>query len=305
MADEARQEVPDFQSLMRPLLEALTDGVLRAPDLRDRVATALKLDDAALEAMLPSGRVTLFANRLAWANVYLQRAGCVERPNRGVYALTDRGRRLLAEEAGRIDMRTLQRFPEYLAWSDRSGRKVAEPSAETVESGTPEEELETIIRGLDSNLQHELLERIKSMHPRDFEGLVLKLLAALGYGGGKAEFVKETPYVADGGVDGIINEDALGLDTVYVQAKRYTEQNVGRPEVQAFVGTLVGLNAHKGVFVTTTGFAASAVEYARRIDKRVILIDGERLTRLMVDYGVGVRVKSTHVVKEIDENLFE
>jgi restriction system protein len=298
-------EVPDFQSLMRPVLEAAAEQRLTASELRDRVATRLGLASEVLEQRLASGRQTVFANRVAWANVYLQRAGCIERLGRGIYEATDRGRQLLLDAPGRIEMRTLQQFPEYAMWVSRSGRP-ADPDAPPARHGTtPDEQLEAIIVGIDASLQAELLGRIKALHPRDFEVLVLKLLTALGYGGGKAEFVEATPYVADGGIDGIINEDALGLDTVYVQAKRYTEQNVGRPEVQAFVGTLVGLNAHKGVFVTTTGFAASAVDYVRRIDKRVILIDGERLTRLMVDYGVGVRVRSTHVVKEIDENAFD
>ncbi len=300
-------EVPDFQSLMRPVLEALAEERLRAPILRERVAAQLGLDEGALQQMLPSGRQTVFANRVAWANVYLQRAGCIDRPARGVYEATARGRQLLTDAPGRIDMRTLQRFPEYASWTAQSSRQTPADvdSASEDNANTPEERIELILADINANLRRELLDRIKQLPPADFEKLVLKLLEALGYGGGVAGRVQGTPYAGDGGIDGIINEDALGLDTVYVQAKRYTEQTVGRPDVQGFVGSLVGLNAQKGVFVTTSRFAPSVEEYVRRIDKRVILIDGERLASLMIEHDVGVRVKTPLAIKEIDENAFE
>ena len=273
--------LPDFQSLMRPLLEALVDEPLPAADLRARVANRLDLGDDLLKIMLPSGRSPVFSNRLAWANVYLQRAACVRRPRRGVYEITDRGRDLLRAESERIDMRTLARFSEFREWSGRhAGAEPAAASSNDIETD-PEEQLETLIARMDVALEAELLGRLKAVHPQDFERMVRDLLAALGYGGGHVDRVQATPYVGDGGVDGIINEDALGLDKVYVQAKRYTDQHVGRPELQAFVGTLVGLNAHKGVFVTTSGFAGSAIEYARHVDRRIILIDGSKLAKLM------------------------
>ncbi len=299
--------VPDFQTLMRPVLEVLADGRRSSAELRAAVAERLQLADADLEAKLPSGRQTVFANRVAWANVYLQRAHCVARVKRGVYEATERGRALLEREGGRIDMRTLAQFDEYRDWVAGSRRtRDAAPAADdaATDDDTPEERLEQLVQSIHADLEAELLDRVKRLHPREFEALVLRLLAALGYGGGKPDLVQATAYGGDGGVDGVINEDALGLDTIYVQAKRYAEQNVGRPEVQAFVGTLVGLNAHKGVFVTTAGFAPSARDYAVHIDKRVVLIDGPRLARLMLDHGIGVRTKATYVVKEIDENEF-
>jgi restriction system protein len=298
-------EVPDFQSLMRPVLEAVAERRLAAADLREYVAAALGLKEDALQQMLPSGRQTVFANRVAWANVYLQRAGCIDRPQRGTYEATERGRQLLREQSGGIDMRTLARFPEYTEWSRSSARRAKYSDASEPHEATPEEQIEAIVETINANLQEDLFNRPRRIHPRDFETMELNILRALGYGGGRAEFVKETPYAADGGVDGMINEDPLGLDTVYVQAKRYTEQNVGRPEVQAFVGTLVGLNAHKGILVTTSSFAPSALDYVRRIDKRVILIDGFQLARLMVEHNVAVRVKTGFAVKEIDENAFD
>ena len=295
--------VPDFQTLMRPVLEVLTERRRSSADLRAAAAERLQLAKADLEAKLPSGRQTVFANRVAWANVYLQRARCVARVKRGVYEATERGRALLEREGGRIDMRTLAQFDAYREWVAGSRRtREAAPAGDAADDETPEERLEQLVQSIHADLEAELLDRVKSLHPREFEALVLRLLAALGYGGGKPDLVQATSHGADGGVDGVINEDALGLDTIYVQAKRYAEQNVGRPEVQAFVGTLVGLNAHKGVFVTTTGFAHSAREYAARIDKRVVLIDGPRLARLMLDHGIGVRTKAAYVVKEIDEN---
>lgn len=298
--------VPDFQTLMRPVLAVLAEGRRSSAELRAAVAERLQLADTDLEAKLPSGRQTVFANRVAWANVYLQRAHCVARVKRGVYEATERGRALLEGEGGRIDMRTLAQFDEYREWV--AGSRRTGDAAPAADDETPEERLEQLVQSIHADLEAELLDRVTALHPREFEALVLRLLAALGYGGGKPDLVQATSYGADGGVDGgvdgVINEDALGLDTIYVQAKRYAEQNVGRPEVQAFVGTLVGLNAHKGVFVTTAGFAPSAREYAAHIDKRVVLIDGPRLARLMLDHGIGVRTKATYVVKEIDENEF-
>jgi len=299
--------VPDFQTLMRPVLQALATCRLSSGDLRNTVANSLGLDEADLQKKLPSGRQTLFANRVAWANVYLQRAGCIRRVQRGVYEATDRGRELLSQDLDRINLQSLRRFSEFNDWiadSNRSDVAIAETS-EHSKGATPDERLEVLVEAVHAELESDLLERIKRIHPQEFETLVLRLLAALGYGGGKPDLIHATSYTSDGGVDGIINEDALGLDTIYVQAKRYTEQNVGRPEVQAFVGSLVGLNAHKGIFVTTSNFARSAMDYTARIEKRVILIDGKHLARLMVLYDIGVRTKGVYVVKEIDENQFE
>jgi restriction system protein len=298
--------VPDFQTLMRPVLEVTAAGRHSSAELRAAVAARVQLEHADLQEKLPSGRQTVFANRVAWANVYLQRARCVARVKRGVYDATERGRAPLEREGGRIDMRTLAQFDAYREWvaGSRRTREAAPAADDAADDETPEERLEQLVQSIHADLEAELLDRVKSLHPREFEALVLRLLAALGYGGGKPDLVQATSHGADGGVDGIIDEDALGLDTIYVQAKRYGEQNVGRPEVQAFVGTHVGLNAHKGVFVTTTGFAPSAREYAARIYKRVVLIDGPRLARLMVGHGIGVRTKAAYVVKEIDENEF-
>ena len=297
--------VPDLGSLVRPLLEALKDEPLAAPILRERVADHFALSADDLREMLPSGRAPRFANRLAWANVHLQRAGCVDRIGRGVYAITDRGRELLAAEPHRIDLKRLAVFPEYTNWRGGAAGRAETEDESPSNPVDPEERIELILADINANLRRELLDRIKQLPPADFEKLVLKLLEALGYGGGVAGRVQGTPYAGDGGIDGIINEDALGLDTVYVQAKRYTEQTVGRPDVQGFVGSLVGLNAQKGVFVTTSRFAPSVEEYVRRIDKRVILIDGERLASLMIEHDVGVRVKTPLAIKEIDENAFE
>jgi len=237
--------VPDFQSLMLPVLRAAADRDISAADLRSRIAAELRLTEADLAEMLPSGRQTTFANRTAWANVFLQRARLLEKVSRGIYRITDEGRKVLVEQPERIDMRFLERYPAYVEWRQRSvgvkrveGEQGAGPPAE---DQTPEEQIEASHSSLTAALQSDLLDRVREMSPAFFERLIVDLLIAMGYGGGRAEMGQAIGRSGDGGIDGMIKEDALGLDIVYVQAKRYADGNtVGRSEVQSFAGSLDG-----------------------------------------------------------------
>ena len=301
--------VPDFQSLMLPVLHAVADGDISAADLRNRVAVELRLTEADLAEMLPSGRQTTFANRTAWANIFLQRADLLEKVSRGVYRITAEGRRVLAERHERIDMRFLERYPAYVEWRLRSAGP--KPAGNGVNSGpatedqTPEEQIETSHTALVTSLQGDLLERVREMSPSFFERLIIDLLIAMGYGGGRSEMGQAMGRAGDGGIDGMIKEDALGLDIVYVQAKRYADGNtVGRAEVQSFAGSLDGVGATKGIFFGTSTFSQGARDYVGRISMRIILIDGAELAALMVRNNVGVRTRTTYEIKKVDEDYF-
>jgi restriction system protein len=301
--------VPDFQSLMLPVLRAAADGDISAPELRSRVADDLRLTEADLAEMLPSGRQTTFANRTAWANVFLQRAGLLEKASRGVYRITAEGRQVLAERPERVDMRFLERYPTYVEWRQRSAaiKTVAgQQSGETEpQDQTPEEQIEASHSALTSALQSDILERVREMPPAFFERLIVDLLIAMGYGGGRAEMGQAIGRAGDGGIDGMIKEDALGLDIVYVQAKRYGDGNtVGRADVQSFAGSLDGVGATKGIFFTTSAFSQGARDYVGRISKRIVLIDGAELSALMVRNGVGARTRTVYEIKRIDEDYF-
>lgn len=304
--------VPDFQTLMLPVLRAIGDAeTSKPPEVRERVARYCRLSAEQLEERLPSGRQATFDNRVAWANVYLQHAGLVETVKRGVYRITARGREVLQSPPDRIDRQFLRRFPEFTEWREReAATNVPTPSDASTQNAageqTPQETIELAVQALDRDLRTALLARLRQLSPESFERLILDLLVAMGYGGGRAEMARQTQRSNDDGIDGVIKEDALGLDLVLIQAKRYTPPNaVGRPEMQGFVGSLAGNGTAKGIFVTTSTFTSGARDYVARIPNRVILIDGEELARLMIRYDVGVRVTQTYAIKDIDENAFE
>ena len=297
--------VPDFQSLMLPVLRALADGKstsLRV--VRKRVASARGLTDEDLREMLPSGRQSAFTSRVSWAMSYLLRATLVERVRRGYYRVSDDGKRLLAKPPKRVDVRYLRRFPGFAEGEKRPEREPDEPS------GTPEEALDAADRELTEALEAAVLYRLAKATPSFLEKAVVALLIAMGYGGGDASMGRVTGRTGDGGIDGTIKEDKLGLDEVYVQAKKYASgSTVGVGDVRNFVGALVGAHAQKGVFVTTADFTASAKDFAAQNPKRVVLINGRRLARLMVRHDVGVRVRDPHrppiLKKAIDEDFFD
>jgi restriction system protein len=302
--------VPDFQSLMLPVLRASADGEIASTDIRKHLADQLKLSAEDLAERQASGTQTKFMNRTAWAIFYLERAGLLDRARRGVYRASDAGRTALEGNPANIDLKFLQKFPKYIEWRHKnpipedSGTAPSGASAEAL-SVTPEEQMDKSEQLLTTALAQQLLDTMREMDPTAFEALVVDLLVKLGYGGGRPENAKLTGKPGDGGIDGTISEDALGLDVVCVQAKCYKEgNNVGRPAVQQFAGSLDGAHASKGVLITTSDFSTDARNFVQTIGKRITLIDGQRLARLMIEKGVGVTVSKTYVVKKIDENYF-
>lgn len=306
--------IPDYQSLMRPVLENAADKEIAAKDVIQKIAYQFQMSDEEIAQTIPSGRTTTLANRVHWAITYMVQAGLLERPRRAVIVATDRGVTALEKHPERIDNQVLNAFAEFRAFKERS-RTTAKPetSKEThrehtigsaeFEAATPEERIEAAADELNTALRQELLTRIVAAHPTFFEHLIIDLMLAMGYGGSGAG--KHLGRTADGGVDGIINEDPLGLDIVFLQAKRYTPGNpVSVNQVREFAGTLDERGAIKGVFVTTSNFANSARTYAERSPKRLILIDGDELTRLLSLYGVGVRSFRRLDLKKIDEDYF-
>lgn len=297
--------VPDYQSMMTPLLKALRDGGdWKWSAVKDGLATAVGVSEADRVELLPSGRQATFDNRAGWAATYLSQAGLIERPGRGILRITQRGQEALASEAVRIDNAYLRQFPEFLVFKSRTHTQAASSStSEDASDQTPEELIESGYQSLRSELVQQMMDRVGVVSPRFFEQLVVKLLVSMGYGGSLADAGQAVGRSGDDGIDGIIKEDKLGLDVVYIQAKRWTN-NVGRPEIQAFAGSLMGQGASKGVFITTSRFSAEARGYVRRIDKRIVLIDGEQLAELMIDHGVGVTEAATYVVNRLDEDFF-
>lgn len=303
--------IPDYQTLMLPALRALDDGApRRSRDVITTLANEYGLTEEERTQMLPSGRIQLFSNRVHWAVTYLRHAGLADNPSRGLWRITDEGLRVLQERPSRIDNPFLRRYPAFLRWNTRSTAKAGdgagdEPSDTVLEgSETPEELFERTWRTIRRQVAGDLLDQILTASPQFFERLVVHLLVAMGYGGTYAEAARVTRPTGDGGIDGIINEDRLGLDAIYVQAKRW-DATVGRPEIQRFAGSLEGERARKGVFITTSSFTSDAVDYVERIDKRIVLIDGRRLADLMIEYGVGVTPNRQYVIPRIDFDFFE
>ncbi len=249
--------------------------------------------------MLPSGRAKKFANRVAWAAAYLKMANLIENVSRGIYHITPQGQRLLAEKPDKLNIKSLKRYPEFQA---RTGSKTEEHQEESV-SQTPHEILDSTYQALRNELATELLTKLKSASPTFFEQAVIDLLVAMGYGGSLAEAASLTRRGSDEGIDGIIKEDKLGLDTIYVQAKRW-EGPVGRPTVQAFSGSLDGFRARKGVMLTTSRFSTDARDYVAKIEKKIVLIDGEELSKLMIDHNIGVAESQNYIIKRIDADYF-
>lgn len=304
--------VPDYETLMRPTLMALADGQPKTRgQLREAVAPVAGVQGEDLELMLPSGRATVFGSRVGWALTYMSQAGLISRPKRGVYVITDRGRLVLDAHQERIDNTVLAQFPEFLEFKSRRNEK-GEPIdiREDTPSGTvaalsPTEAIDRLITDADEAVAAELLDRVLAQSPAFLERLSLQLLQAMGYGG-KEALLTHTGKPGDAGLDGIIRQDALGLDLVGVQAKRYDRDTaVQRPEMQAFVGALQGAQTSRGVFVTTGRFTSGARLFAEQVAIRLVLIDGTELTRLMVRYGVGVATKETYQLKSVDDDFFE
>ena len=303
--------VPDYQSLMLPVLRALADGTeTPISEVRKGVAKAEALTPDSLREMLPGGSRTVFVDRVHWAMQYMGRANLVERIRRGLYRLTAEGKRLLAQTPARVDLEVLRTYPGFWEGTKKaitpSPSKDAKPAPPDESTDTPEEALHHAVQQLRDALEAEVLDRVRKAAPAFLEQVIVDLLIAMGYGGGDAAMGHVTGRSGDGGIDGTIKEDTLGLDEVYIQAKKYADgHTVGESDLRNFAGAIDAAGTTKGVFVTTAAFTPAAKEYVKRSPKRIVLIDGEELARLMVEHDIGVRTRIRHEIKRIDEDYFE
>lgn len=300
--------IPDFQTVMLPLLRLAADDQEHSKQEGvEALAAEFALSDDERRELLPSGRQATFDNRVAWATTYLKKAGLLTATRRAHFRITDRGHSVLAEGPKRVDMKLLERFPEFVEFRARRNddAQAGAPAVmdEHAAEQTPEEEIEAAYQRIRNDLADEILQQIMSCSPAFFERLVIDLLVRMGYGGTRKDAGQAVGKSGDGGIDGIIKEDRLGLDVIYLQAKRW-EGSVGRPEIQKFVGALQGQRARRGIFITTSSFTKEAVQYTSMIENKVVLIDGEMLAKLMIDHGVGVSAVATYEVKRVDSDYF-
>ncbi len=301
--------IPDYQTLMLPLLKVAGDGKVHTKrDTVNELAVQFGVSEAERKELLPSGKQEVFDNRVGWARTYLKKALLIDYVQRGQFRITERGIKVLAENPERIDVAYLSRFPEFIEFQRPARPAAAEENGtneSAAETDSPDDLMATGYLNRRRQIEQDVLAKVKSCSPEFFERLVVKLVTAIGYGGSLADAGKAIGKSGDGGIDGVIKEDKLGLEQIYIQAKRWDSASVGRPEIQKFVGALHGKRARKGIFLTTSSFTKDAEEYAAGLDFKVILIDGLQLAELMFDYGVGVSTESTYVVKHIDSDFFE
>ena len=298
--------IPDFQSVMLPLLSFSADQQEHSlQDAVESLANQFALSTEERQELLPSGKQARFDNRVAWARSYFKQAMLVENTRRGYFKISQRGLDLLSTNPKKINKKTLEQYSEFLDFQNiRKEVNEAQPlGIDELEKQTPEEQLENAYKTLSDGLAGEIIQLVKACSPSFFERLVVELLLAMGYGGTRAGAGRAIGQSGDGGIDGIIDEDRLGLDSIYIQAKRW-EGVVGRPEIQKFVGALQGQRAHKGVFITTSDFTKEAQEYVKNISNKVVLMNGFALAKLMIENNVGVSIAATYEVKKIDSDYF-
>lgn len=298
--------IPDYQSIMLPLLELASDK--QEHSLREAyntLANRFELTEEERKELLPSGQQEVFHNRVAWARTYLKMADLLQNTRRGFFKISERGTATLAQNLEKIDNSYLEQFDEFQEFKNRKRKKEeTEPSPVVVsDETTPEEALETAYQSLRDDLATELLQTLKTSSPSLFEKIVVELLVKMGYGGSRQDAGRAIGKSGDEGIDGIIKEDRLGLDIIYIQAKRW-ENTVGRPEIQKFAGALQGQRARKGIFITTATFSREAHDYASQLENKIVLIDGERLAQLMMDHNLGVSPMASYEVKRIDTDYF-
>ncbi len=297
--------IPDYQSIMLPLLRFVENGneySIRAAI--DGLSEKFGLTDSEKHELLPSGQQPRFDNRVAWARSYMTKAALLESTRRGHFRITERGKEVLAKNPSAINVQFLRQFPEFVQF--RAKHREREETAETTETETiqtPGELLDAAYQKLREDLSAEILKSVKECPPSFFERLVIDVLVNMGYGGSRKEAGKAVGRSGDEGIDGIINEDRLGLDVIYIQAKRW-QATIGRPEIQKFAGALQGRRAKKGIFITTSDFSREARDYVEKIDAKIVLIDGEQLAQLMIDHNVGVTLVTSYETKKIDSDYF-
>jgi len=300
--------VPKFFEFFGAFLKSLADGIIHSSkEVRKFIASDMKISDEDLAELLPSKRQSTFANRVAWARTYLDRAGLISTPSKGHYCITDEGKKAL-DSGEKIDLKYLEKYPSFLAFHTVSSGSVTDPEKpdEPEEEKTPMEILDDAFKKVNASLADELMTEVMKLDPGDFEKLVVKLLLQMGYGSGIDNAGVVTKLSGDGGIDGIIKEDQLGFSSIYIQAKQWAlDSTVGRPEIQKFAGALQGEKATKGLFITTAKFSKEARQYADNLHQsNIVLIDGEALTRLMIKNNLGVSVEQTYEVKRIDTDFF-
>lgn len=297
--------IPDYQSLMLPLLKLASDKSEHSlQEATQIIAKEFHLSEEDFAELLPSGRKTRFYDRIGWAITYLRKAGLLNSSGRGKFQITSRGLEVLKSPPPKINVEFLEQYDEFVEFRTRRDHDDDKASKEEeIEIQTPEEAMEAAYQNLRQTLADEVLQTIKSCSPSFFERLVIDVLVKMGYGGTRKDAGKAIGRSGDGGIDGIINEDRLGLDVIYIQAKKW-ENPVGRPEIQKFAGALQGQRARKGIFITTSTFTSEAKEFASRIDSKITLIDGETLSQLMIDYNVGVNSIVNYELKRIDSDYF-
>jgi restriction system protein len=298
--------IPDFQSVMLPLLQAIGDGqehVMR--NVTKTIVEKFKLTDAERHELLPSGGATLIANRVGWAKTYLKNARLLQQPSRGIVRLTEDGRQLLKENPPSIDMKYLEKYPGFVEFRNKE-KKLGDDGqlGKVPPTQTPEESLEAGYLTLREALAADLLEQVMKCSPGFFERLVVELLVKMGYGGSIEDAGKAVGKTADGGIDGRIKEDRLGLDEIVIQAKKWSD-SVGSPEIMKFAGSMDANKAKKGVFITTATFSQPAIDFAKLVAAKIVLIDGPTLANLMIEHGVGVATYRTLVLKKLDSDYFD
>ncbi len=293
--------IPDYQTIMLPLLKYLGDN--QEHSLRDTIeylGNKFQLSNEERKELLPSGQQATFDNRVGWARTYMKKAILLEPTRRGYFRITERGKDVLSRNPQKINVKFLGQFQEFMEFRQLRKEKIVIPPPT---SETPEEALENAYQKLQEGLAVDLIQNVKECSPNFFERLVVALLVKMGYGGSRKEAGQAVGGTADGGIDGIIKEDKLGLDIIYIQAKRW-ENTVGRPDIQKFAGALQGQKAKKGIFITTSNFSKNALDYVKDIDNKIILIDGQRLAELMIDHNVGVSPLASYEIKKIDTDYF-
>ena len=302
--------IPDYQTLILPLLKIVSDGKEhKYRDLIEELAVEFQLTDEERKELLASGTQAIFDNRVGWAKTYLKKAGLIDSPRRAIVVITDLGQEILKTNPDKIDAKFLRQFPSFLEFQNASRTESEETEEEFITKDTteqtPEETLDLAYRRIRKALAAELLNKVVELSPAFFERLVVELLVKMGYGGSLKDAGKAMGKSGDEGIDGTIKEDKLGLDIIYIQAKRWKPGNVvGRPELQKFVGALAGQGAKKGIFITTSNFTKEALEYSPRNETKIVLIDGEQLAQLMIDYNLGCTTQQTYELKKVDGDYF-
>lgn len=299
--------IPDYQTCMLPLLKFASDEKIHTlTEAVANIAELFHLTEEEKQQMLPSGLQTVIFNRVGWARTYLKKAGLLEDPKRANFRITKRGLELLQENITEINTKYLNRFEEFVAFRNKKNENSKNKNIineETESNITPEESIEFGFQKLKESVSEDIITKIKECTPGFFERLVVELLVKMGYGGTLKEAGQVLGKSGDGGIDGIVKEDKLGLDVIYIQAKRW-ESVVGRPEIQKFAGALLGQKAKKGIFITTSWFTNDAIEFVKNLDSKIVLIDGELLSELMIEFNLGVSIYKTYELKKIDSDYF-